>query len=143
MPKGGEIVTQSCKEKVLGELRDRIQDIRKLWRLYQKDPDASNPDLGSFHEYGLCFDYVAKGTFGDQKRGYFRWQLSWGGPADEFRFYLDECLDPVEIEYWYLDWFDCAKVDLTGQDYALLEEIFKDFKDLGIVEAERNKALAN
>ena len=132
----------SCKERIQDELNDRITDIRKLWRLYQRDPDASDPGLGSFHEYGLCFDYVAKGTFENQKRGYFCWQLSWGGPADEFRFYLDECFDTYQIEYWFLDWFDGAKVDLTGQDYALLEEIFQDFKDLGVVEAERSKAPA-
>ena len=133
-------MTQSCKDKVQDELNDRLTDIRKLWRLY-RNPEASDADLGSFSEYGLCFDYVPKGTFKDQSRGYFRWQLSWGGPADEFRFYTDDCLDPVEIEYWFLDWFDGAEVILQGSDHDLLEEIFQDFKGIGVVEAERDKAL--
>jgi len=134
-------MSPSCKEKVRGELRDRITDIRKLWRLYRKNPEASDPDLGSFDEYGLGFDYVARGTFKDQRRGYFRWQLSWGGPADEFRFYTDENLEPVTIEYWYLDWFDGAKANLSRKDHDLLNEIFQDFKEIGVVEAERDKAL--
>ena len=134
-------MTQDCKERVGEELRERITDIRKLWRLYQKNPEASDPELGSFEEYGLSFDYVPRGTFKDQRRGYFRWQLSWGGPADEFRFYTDENLEPVTIEYWYLDWFDGAKADLSGKDHDLLNEIFQDFKEIGVVEAERDKAL--
>jgi hypothetical protein len=137
------IVVNSCKEKVQDELRDRIADIRKLWRLYRKDTDACDEELGRFDEYGLCFDYVSKDTFRDQKRGFFRWQLSYGGPQDEFRFYTDENLDPIEVEYWFLDWFDGAKVKLCGRDYELLAEIFSDFKELGVVEEERRKALSN
>jgi len=139
--KGVIIVTGKCKDKVRHELRGRIADIRKLWRLYRKDPDAYDEELGRFDEYGLCFDYVPRDTFSDQKRGFFRWQLSWGGPQDEFRFFTDENLDPFEIEYWYLDWFDGAGVKLCGRDHELLAEIFGDFKEMGSVEAERKKAL--
>lgn len=134
-------MTGKCKDKVRHELRGRIADIRKLWRLYCKDPEAYDEELGRFDEYGLCFDYVPRDTFSDQKRGFFRWQLSWGGPQDEFRLYTDENLDPFEIEYWYLDWFDGAGVKLCGRDYELLAEIFGDFKEMGSVEAERKKAL--
>ena len=133
-------MTLPCKDRVQGELNDRIVEIRKLWKLYQKDPDASDYDLGSFHEYGLGFDYVPKRTFSDQKRSYFRWQLSWGGPSDEFRFYVDEDFDPIEIEYWFLDWFDGASVSLQGRSYDLLSEIFDYFKEIGAVASERYKA---
>jgi len=132
---------QPCEARVRGEFNDRMEDIGKLWKLYQDNPDASDYELGKFDEYGLCFDYVAIGTFKDQKRGYFRWQLSWVGPADEFRFYVDEHFDPVEIEYWFLDWFDGASLTLSGRDYDLLEEIFNDFKSLGCVQAEYLKAI--
>lgn len=133
---------ESCKERIAGELKGRLRDIRALWRLYQKDPEASHPELGKFEEYGLGVDYVAKGTFRDQKRGYFRWQLSWGGPADEIRFLLDEDLDAVSIEFWYLDWNDGASKKLSGAAFILLDEIFRHFKDLGIVAAERAKAIS-
>ncbi|MDD5511986.1 MAG: hypothetical protein PHI12_14455 [Dehalococcoidales bacterium] len=141
--KGVINVVNTCKDKVRDELRDRISDIRKLWRLYRKDPEACDEDLGQFDEYGLCFDYVPRDTFSDQKRGFFRWQLSYGGPQDEFRFFTDENLDPVEIEYWFLDWFDGARVKLCGRDYELLAEIFGDFKELGVVEEERRKAMSD
>ncbi len=131
---------KTCQERVQEELEDRISDLRRLWRGYQKDPEKSVGDLGTFSDYGLGFDYVAPGTFNDQKRGYFRYQLSWGGPSDEFRFYCDENFKPVEIEYWFLDWFDGASMTLSGQDYDLLEEIFDDFKEIGSVQAEYDKS---
>lgn len=92
--------------------------------------------MGAFNEYGLSFDYVSPNTFENQKRGYFRYQLSWGGPSDEFRFYCDENLEPVEIEYWFLDWFDGAHLTLAGRDNELLLEIFEDFRETGTVQAK-------
>ncbi len=128
---------KSCAARVAEHLESRISDLKQLWDAYRKDPEKEVPDLGTFDEYGLSFDYVSPGTFGTkQKRGYFRYQLSWGGPSDEFRFYCDENLESVEIEYWFLDWFDGAHIDLTGQNYTLLEEIFNDFKETGTVQAK-------
>src|SRR4030042_934462 len=100
---------KSCKGRINEHLDDRISDLEKLWSAYKEDPEKSLDDLGNFNEYGLSFDYVAPNTFEDQRRGYFRYQLSWGGPSDEFRFYCDETLEPYRIEYWFLDWFDGAK----------------------------------
>ncbi|MDV2988821.1 MAG: hypothetical protein ACRKGH_09240 [Dehalogenimonas sp.] len=134
---------KSCQARLEAELQDRLRDIRTLWRLYQRNPETSHRELGRFGEYGLSCDYVARGTFQGQKRGYFRWQLSWGGPADEFRFYMDENLDAVEIEYWFLDWYDGASRSLSGENYALLNEIFQNFKDLGLVKTERAQSFGN
>jgi len=131
---------KSCKQRVRRDLRDRLADLQKLFSAYRKGNEEGVEGLGTFPEYGLSFDYVAPNTYDDQKRGYFRYQLSWGGPADEFRFYCDENFQPVEIEYWFLDWFDGAGIDLSGEDYQLLEEIFQDFKDTGLVETEYAKA---
>lgn len=142
--KGSNMTTQAtCKDRVAKHLRGRVKDIRKLWEMYQRDPELSDEELGVFNEYGLCFDYVAPGTFRDQKRGYFRYQLSTGGPGDEFRFYCDENLRPARIEYWFLDWYDGAKIILHGKDEALLSEIFADFKEMGSVQAELDKARAS
>lgn len=131
---------KSCKERIQEHLNGRIEDLTKLWTLYREDCEASDPDLGSFNEYGLSFDYVAPKTFRDQRKGYFRYQLSWGGPSDEFRFYCDENLDPYKIEYWFLDWFDGAPKVLYGKRFDLLAEIFQDFKECGTVQAEYDKA---
>jgi len=125
---------KTCQQRVAGKLESRISDLEKLWKAYKEDPDKEVEDLGTFDEYGLAFDYVKPGTFNDQKRGYFRYQLSYGGPSDEFRFFCDENLNPAKIEYWFLDWFDGAHITLTGENYKLLEEIFLDLKETGTVQ---------
>jgi hypothetical protein len=130
---------KTCRELVRKELRERIKDIRKLWKMYCEGDERGDPDLGTFPEYGLCFDYVAPHTFDKQPRGYFRYQLSWGGPSDEFRFYADQDFTPYKIEYWYLNWWDGAKVILGGKDLELMEEIWEFFKEVGSVEYEYEK----
>lgn len=131
----------NCKQRVNGALKGRLQDLEKLFRAYQEgDEERYSEDIGTFPEYGLCVDYVAPHTFNNQKRGYFRYQLSWGGPADEFRFYLDEMLNPTRIEYWFLDWYDGAKLILKGKAYDLLNEIYNFFEDVAIVQEEIKKA---
>ncbi len=130
----------TCQERVREELQGRIADLSKLWELWKKDPHAYDEDIGNWNEYGLCLDYVAPGTFNNQKRGYLRYQLSWGGPSDEFRFYLDESLNTTRIEYWFLDWFDGAKIILKGRALELLQEIYEDFKDTETVQAKINEA---
>lgn len=130
----------TCKERVRKHLQGRIEDIEKLFRLYQEGNEEDDPDLGTFNEYGLCLDYVAPFTFENQRRGYLRYQLSWGGPSDEFRFYLDESLNTTRIEYWFMDWFDGAKIILKGLTLQLLEDIYQDFKECGTVQYEIEKA---
>ena len=94
--------------------------------------DEDIPDLGSLFDYGLSFDYVAPQTFNDQLEGYFRYQLSWGGPSDEFRIYANRISEYdwsiYKIEYWFLDWFDGAKINVTGETFfdELLESFFMD-----------------
>ncbi len=133
----------TCRERVQPHLDERMSDIRKLWAAHRKGDERGVEDLGTFPEYGLGFDYVAPGTFKGQRRGYFRYQLSWGGPSEEFRFFCDENLDPVRIEFWFLDWFDGAKLTLSGRDRDLMAEIFGDFKDTGTVKQEYDRAVAH
>ena len=78
--------------------------------------------ITTFHEYedlfdyvnqtSLSWDYVEPYTFDDQREGYYRLQLSWGGPSDEFRIYTDMNKRIHEIEYWYLDWYDGASISV-------------------------------
>lgn len=83
---------------------------------------------GSLNEYGLSFDYCypAKGN-----PGYFRYQLSWGGPSDEFRIYADKRSEYTwviwKVEYWFLDWFDSAKRVLHGEDEKFMKNLLTGF----------------
>lgn len=132
---------ETCKQRVGANLRERIADIRKLWKLWREDSDVNDPDLGNFNEYGLSFDYVAPETFEGQRRGYWRWQLSWGGPSDEFRFYADENYQPTRVEYWFMDWFDGAKMILRGKRRELLDEIWDDWRDCELPQTKMREAM--
>lgn len=102
------------------------------------EPD--DDDIGEFNEYGLSIDYVPGRTEYNPGAGYLRYQLSWGGPSDEFRFFVDADGDCYRIEYWFLDWFDGAHRILRGSDESDMLEIFDYFKELGILESEIRKA---
>ena len=72
-----------------------------------------------YHEYEDLFDYVNQTALswdyvegeGKNNPGYYRLQLSWGGPSDEFRIYtIGDTLEVDVIDYYYMDWFDGASI---------------------------------
>ena len=139
---------KTCFDLVKDNCNERLDDLRVLLDLYCNDPEDSNDNLGNMYEYGLSFDYIARDTFNEQYEGYFRYQLSWGGPSDEFRIFANKISDyrwsVYKIEYWYLDWFDGAKTVLTGKDYDFIKEIFNSFfVDAGSADSEFEKAIEN
>lgn len=120
----------TCAERIDAHLAGRLEDLHKLWNLLCEDPEAYDDELGNFYEYGLGADYVKPETCEDQPEGYFRYLLSYGGPSDEFRFYVSPHrygLAPYRVEYRFHDWFDGAGVDLEGDNLAFLREIFDNF----------------
>lgn len=131
----------TCAQRIEAEMQSTLSDLRKLWEAYKDgDEDRYADDLGTFFEYGLSFDYVAPNTFDDQPEGYFRYQISWGGPSDEFRFYVNPDLSCHYIEYWFMDWFDGAHRELRNEDKELMLEIYQFFDDVGSTQAEYDKA---
>jgi hypothetical protein len=156
----------TCEQRWASHRDSRIEDLRRLWDAYcgrptecpdcegeaaecetcdglgeiAPDQDGNVEDLGNIFEYGLSFDYVAPGTFGDQEQGYFRYQLSWGGPSDEFRYYVNPDLTCYRVEYWFLDWWDGHGCALYGDDRALLMELWGWFEECGSAQAELDKA---
>ena len=91
---------KKCEDLVSSEWKDRQKDLTK------EDFE------------GLSFDYVEANTFEDQKEGYWRWQFSWGGPSDELRAFVNRDDSIHRLEYWYLDWFDGAKVNVAAEHPA-------------------------
>ena len=69
-----------------------------------------------FHEYEDFFDYINNTALSwdyveqeGKNAGFYRLQLSWGGPSDEFRIYTTQYADEIDVvEYHYMDWFDGA-----------------------------------
>ena len=89
---------KTCEERINTQWMHRRKDL--------EDPEYE----------GLGFDYVEPHTFTDQLEGYWRWQFSWGGPSDELRGYVNEHKELHRLEYWYMDWFDGAKLELQPGD---------------------------
>jgi hypothetical protein len=89
---------KTCAERIAEQWQQRQEDM--------KDPEFE----------GLGFDYVEPNTFEHQLEGYWRWQFSWGGPSDELRGYVNEHKELHRVEYWFMDWMDGAKLDVTNFD---------------------------
>jgi hypothetical protein len=105
-----------CAERVNEAFETRMKDIRTLWG----EEEHETEELGSLYEYGLSIDFVEAGTFKGQREPYYRYQISYGGPSEEFRVYLNG-----DVEFWLLDWFDGASVEVTGNDAEIIKELVR------------------
>ena len=133
---------ETCKDKVEPALQNIIQDWTEAQKYYDIDEekryspkDESLSDYEDFFDYvnnyGLCFDYVSPNTFDNQDVGYFRYQVCYGGPTQEFRIYTDYNKNIDRIEFWYLDWFDGSEVE-TDDD--IIKQVLRDFIDCSQIE---------
>ena len=125
----------SCADLVQEKFNETEQDYKDARNYYdgsQKEEHDQYDGYEDLYDYVnntcLCWDYVEKGTFDDQERGYFRLQLSWGGPGDEFRIYVDYDKSIDYIEYWYLDWYDGASVRVGADTDSY--DICRDFLEV-------------
>ena len=120
----------TCKDLVKPHFRSRLNDLKAMWETYQEDPEAYTDDEDRLDEYGLSFDYVPEGTYDDLPDPYFRYQLSWGGPSDEFRIFarrINGHWALTEVQYWFLDWFDGAYVTVLGADWEWFVDFFLSY----------------
>ena len=101
---------KKCIDLVDENYQSRLKEIKKAY-------NNKKLDLAEWlSEFGLSWDYVLPNTFNNQSEGYYRWQLSWGGPSDEFRIYTDHEKNIQSVDYWYLDWFDGASIDVNDEE---------------------------
>lgn len=105
----------------------REENAEAIFEAFEDDIRDTGRDR--FNEYALDFSYVASNTFSDQPMGYARYQISYGGPSTEIRFYCDAERKPFRVEYWYLDWFDGASVDITDHPVTALLQSELGFDD--------------
>ena len=141
---------KKCADLVHKKYQRTLKDYQNAFNYFDIDKDKrENPDLlyyvnrsglsfeidnnqykgyEDFFDYvnrsGLSFDYVEANTFEDQKSGFWRFQMSWGGPSDEFRIYTDHENNIDYIEYWYLDWFDGAFIRVNDDIIYHICEMF-------------------
>ena len=167
---------KTCAERIDAEYESTMETLRILWAGYCNDEcpvcigsgideDLSDstcetpcktckgegklsedtPEYGSLDEHGLSFDYC----YADKGNpGYFRYQISWGGPGDEFRIYADKRSEYNwviwKIEYWFLDWFDGARKILYGEDLKFMKNLLTSFfMEVGSFDHEYDKAMKN
>jgi hypothetical protein len=103
---------KAFKQRAKDYMKSRIEDFKYFMGL--DDLETSDDEHGSFYNYGLSIDYQEPEG---RKRGYFRYQLSWGGQSDEIRFYFDGHVCD-KIEYVFLDWGTGAGFDVTNEEWA-------------------------
>jgi len=121
-----DILDQIKEEKEENSLSD---DFNKLSTYLQDDIREQYQER--FNEYGLSFDYVELDK--DIERDYFRYQLSYGGPSDEIRFY-----DNGDIEYVYLDWFCGVGFNVTND--GVFKQVQDYFKELNMLNFEQKRS---
>jgi hypothetical protein len=118
-------------ENDLKEIKDYFDDFETLSEGGQIAKRKASEMLGNDYHYQenffdylndgyfLSWDFVEPFTFGeDQKAGYWRLQISWGGPSSEYRIFADSEKEIGKIEYWYMDWFDGAFVDVPSDSVS-------------------------
>lgn len=93
--------------------------------------DIREQYIERFNQYGLSFDYIELDK--DTEQDYFRYQLSYGGPSDEIRFY-----DNGDIEYAYLDWFCGVGFDVTND--RVFKQVQDYFKELDMLNFEQKRS---
>jgi hypothetical protein len=118
----------TCKDLVNEKFNEVEQDYKDAQKYFEEllsiDPDKQEEFKckDKYNKFFYCedfFDYVNSNALSwdwvdaeDEKNpGYFRLQLSWGGPSDEFRIYtIGDTLDIDCVNYHYMDWFDGASI---------------------------------
>ena len=106
---------------------ERLDDIRKLL-------DAGGEyveDIGELYEYGLCFGAVEEECedCGTELFSYYRYQISYGGPAEEIRY--RPWGDSWRCEFVYLEWFKGHTIRLTGDQHNTAIELLDAHLDCG------------
>ena len=138
----------SCKDLIQSKFDDQLTDYiiaDRYFRNHYDNPEtreANRPEdvcesYESFYDYvrqtSLSWDYVDPHTFTDQEEGYWRLQLSFGGPSDEFRVFLKDDKTIGLVFYHFMDWFDGAnlKVEDIGKNEVIFR-ILNDFLELSL-----------
>lgn len=110
----------TCEDVIVEHYNDRLKQLRAT---------IANVDKAEEDDNGITwldFSYVEAHTFNGQERGYYRWQLSWGGPSDEYRIWMNP--DGIEhITYHFMDWYDGAEMEVYDNEIQEFIEMAFEF----------------
>ena len=117
---------KTCKELVDQEFESTTDILKKLFSDWRNDKQDHLDEWGRLEDFGLCFDR----TEDQDGKDYYRYQLSWGGPEEEIRFYATEDKHSAyHIEYWYKNWFDgaCIEIGPMHKDRPFYQEMWYQY----------------
>ncbi|MHA2428652.1 MAG: hypothetical protein ACXADB_11575 [Candidatus Hermodarchaeia archaeon] len=98
----------TCAERINDQLKGRLEDMEP--------------------ECGVCVDEWCDEHINQNsvlwlnRQTVYRIQLSTGGPGDDFFVTIDDGGEITRIEYQFLDWYDGARVEVTGDDFELVKK---------------------
>jgi len=130
-----------CADLINEKYLNRLKDYKSAKEYFNIDKDQRlenqrHEELECYEDFFdyLCqsilgFDFVPVDTFEDQEQGYWRLQMSWGGPSDEFRIYVDDQNNIEKIFYHYMDWFDWASKLVQDNIIHDICQMFLDISD--------------
>ena len=141
----------SCEDRIHRAFSNTMRDLSEM--------DLC--DIEQLTNYALSFDYVRRGEIGNPVPC-FRWQMSWGGPQDEFLFPFhrqvlfvghwtsdDDGLrynpnGTQKCQYWFRDWGDSAHVNLCKDHLDILRKVINTYGYHGYVieEFKKEKGIA-
>lgn len=108
-----------------GQFDQQIQDetdrfIEEFEKTYGSEPSEEAVD--KFREQLIINeDYNEESLYelpiGLSKQTVFKIELSWGGPADFIRAYVDDEGNLVRVTYHYQDWFDGAEMEVNDNSH--------------------------
>ena len=134
---------QTCAERVASAWEGRKADLEIF--MNRQDQEDDPEEVGLYHEYALAFDYVCPYTWPDQAQGYWRYQISYGGPSEEIRIYGDVISEykahMIRAEFWFLDWGDGACVDVSRE--KCVRWLFDEFMETGTLAATYKAGMAD
>ena len=120
---------KTCTERIEQSYNNRLEDLNDILEC-KGDFSHCDDTPQAINEYGLCFDYVENDEE-ERKENFWRFQISWGGPSEEFRIYTDGKEGSImRIEFWYMDWFDGANKEVTNDQinkHWTLKEYFETY----------------
>ena len=110
--------TEKIKDETIRHYESRHEDIFKFMNNLDNEEIAQE-----FRDYGLSIEIIEPLTFEEQEEPYIRYQISWGGPSEEFRKFEDR------IEFCYLNWFVGYSLDVSED--KTINQLFDYFEDIG------------